>query len=41
MDAIKREAIKQFAGMIPNGMSISIVRWREKQGGEDFHARFY
>jgi hypothetical protein len=40
MDAIKREAKIKFAGVIPNGMGIRIVRWREKQGGEDFHARF-
>jgi hypothetical protein len=26
--------------VIPPGMTISIYRWREKNGGEDFHARY-
>ena len=28
------------SGVIPDGMAISIFRWREKKGGEDFHARY-
>lgn len=39
-DAIEREAKAKFVGVIPDGMALSIVRWREKRGGEDFHARF-
>lgn len=40
IDAIEREARTKFVGVIPDGMTVSIVRWREKEGGEDFHARF-
>jgi hypothetical protein len=40
VDAIEREARAKFVGVIPDGMAVSIVRWREKAGGEDFHARF-
>ena len=40
VDAIEREAKVKFVGVIPDGMTVSIVRWREKDGGEDFHARF-
>jgi hypothetical protein len=38
--AVEREARAKFVGVIPDGMTVSIVRWREKDGGEDFHARF-
>jgi hypothetical protein len=40
VDAIEREAKIKFAGVIPDGMSVSIFRWREKERGEDFHARY-
>ena len=40
VDAIEREARVKFIGIIPDGMTVSIVRWRERRGGEDFHARF-
>lgn len=40
IDAIEREAKAKFRGIIPDGMTVSIVRWREKPGGEDFHARY-
>ena len=40
IEAIEREAKKKFANVIPDGMAVSIFRWRERQGGEDFHARF-
>jgi hypothetical protein len=40
IDAIEREAKTKFAGVIPEGMTVSIIRWRERYGGEDFHARF-
>jgi hypothetical protein len=38
--AIEREARNKFGGVIPDGMTITIYRWRQKQGGEDFHARY-
>lgn len=37
---IEREAARQFPGVIPNGMKISIYCWKQKQGGADFHARY-
>ena len=40
VDAIEREAKAKFAKVIPAGMAISIFRWREKEAGEDFHARY-
>lgn len=40
LDAIEREAKKKFSKVIPNGMAVSIFRWRKRPGGEDFHARF-
>jgi hypothetical protein len=39
-EAIEREAKRQFSTVIPNGMTIILYRWREKAGGEDFHARY-
>jgi hypothetical protein len=39
-DAIEREAGMKFAKVIPDGMAISIFCWREKERGEDFHARY-
>ncbi|TIR49111.1 MAG: hypothetical protein E5X53_26125 [Mesorhizobium sp.] len=39
-DAIERDAKAKFAKVIPDGMAVSIFRWREWRGGEDFHARF-
>lgn len=38
--AIEREAATKFVGVIPAGMTIKIVRWREKPGGVNFHARY-
>jgi hypothetical protein len=40
VDAIEREAKAKFGTVIPQGMTVSIFRWRERDGGEDFHARF-
>jgi hypothetical protein len=40
VDAIEREAKAKFAKVIPAGMAISIFRWREKEAGEDFDARY-
>ena len=39
-DAIEREAHVKFRNIIPDGMKITIYRWREKEDGEDFHARY-
>ena len=40
VEVIEREAKQKFAKVIPDGMAVSIFRWRERQNGEDFHARF-
>lgn len=37
---IKREAHNVFLTVIPDGMKLAIYRWQEKNGGEDFHARY-
>jgi hypothetical protein len=39
-EAIERDAKAKFADVIPQGMALSIFRWREWKGGEDFHARY-
>lgn len=39
-DAIEREARHWFRPMIPNGMVVTLYRWRRKAGGEEFHARY-
>ena len=38
-DIIERDAGRWLNGVIPNGMSIILHFWKEKVGGEDFHAR--
>ncbi len=38
--AIEREAAQKFGGLIPVGMKIKILRWRQKTGGLNFHARY-
>lgn len=37
---VEREAHRWVGGIIPDGMSIALFAWREKAGGEDFHARY-
>jgi hypothetical protein len=39
-DAIARDARIKFGTVIPEGMTIKLYKWREKVGGEDFHARY-
>ena len=39
IDAIEREAKAKFSSVIPIGM-MTIYRWRQKNGGADFHARY-
>ena len=39
-DAIERAASAKFQNVIPVGMTVTIYRWRQKAGGEDFHARY-
>jgi hypothetical protein len=39
-DVIERDARILFGTVIPQGMTISLYRWEEKAGGEDFHARY-
>jgi hypothetical protein len=36
----EREAKRLFQHVIPSGRTVTIYRWREKVGGEDFHARY-
>jgi hypothetical protein len=38
--AIERDARAKFGTVIPEGMTITLYRWREKDGGADFHARY-
>ena len=40
VEAIEREARTIFRDVIPADMALLIYRWREKSGGEDFHARY-
>lgn len=37
---IEREANNIFPGIIPEGMSVRIYCWKEREGGSDFHARY-
>ena len=39
-DDLEREASGLFGDVIPLGIRISLFCWREKEGGEDFHARY-
>lgn len=39
-DLIEREVHRWLRGAIPDGMSIALYAWREKDDGEDFHARY-
>ena len=32
--------MRLFKGVIPAGMKVAIFCWRERSGGEDFHARY-
>ena len=37
---IERDAHTIFRSVIPADLKLTIYRWREKGGGEDFHARY-
>jgi hypothetical protein len=39
-DFVELHARTWMAGVIPNGMSIILVAWNERQNGADFHARY-
>ena len=39
-EMVEREARRWLAGIIPDGMSITLFAWTEKARGEDFHARY-
>jgi hypothetical protein len=39
-DALEREAAHLFPGVVPLGLKVTIFCWRQKNGGEDFHARY-
>jgi hypothetical protein len=38
-DFVEREAHKWVRGVLPSGMAVSLFTWKERPGGEDFHAR--
>lgn len=39
-DILEREAARLFPGVIPQNIKVSIFCWRQRHGGEDFHARY-
>jgi hypothetical protein len=39
-EAIEREATAWFRGVIPKGMAVTLYRWKRRDGGEEFHARY-
>jgi len=39
-DELEREAAHLFPGVVPEGMKVTIFCWRQKDGGQDFHARY-
>ena len=39
-EIVEREAHKWLRGIVPAEMSIALFAWRERAGGEDFHARY-
>lgn len=40
VESIERGAKEKFGTVIPEGMTITLYRWREKVRGADFHARY-
>lgn len=39
-DVLEREAARLFSDVIPKGMEVTIFCWKQKDHGEDFHARY-
>lgn len=37
---LERDAARIFSNIIPEGMVLTVWCWKEKDGGEDFHARY-
>jgi hypothetical protein len=37
---IEKNVSSAFGGLIPDGMAIKVFCWAQKDGGEDFHARY-
>jgi len=37
---IEKSACSAFSGLIPAGIIVKVFCWRQKEGGEDFHARY-
>ena len=37
---LEREAVNIFKNVIPDGITVTVYCWREKNGGADFHARY-
>lgn len=40
IEVVERDAPRWLKGVIPEGMSVALYAWKEKLGGEDFHARY-
>jgi hypothetical protein len=40
LDQIERGAAELFRGVLPNGVTMRFFCWRERPGGEEFHARY-
>jgi hypothetical protein len=40
MSYVEQHVGRWLRGVIPNGMTLHLYYWREKGGGEDFHARY-
>jgi hypothetical protein len=39
-EAIEREAKYWFPGIIPDGITVALFRWKRRDNGEEFHARY-
>ena len=37
---LEHEGARLFKGVIPEGMMLTVFCWKERDGGEDFHARY-
>lgn len=39
-DAFKKTCTKELPRLLPKGLTLKLIRWNEKVGGEKFHARY-
>src|SRR5258708_10581398 len=40
VEMIEREAGRWLQGILPPGAKLTLYAWKERNGGEDFHARY-